>query len=121
MKSTREKSLWDESHIKSENGYNRKASYPAFGRSWTDTLAFPRTFTESAMSLIDFDSEEAWTKKIIEKYAEVATSGPEGDIPIPEGFGRKKDFWIMFVMSAVFGSILGFTGLLILNIVDEVI
>lgn len=106
-----------------ENGNSRRPpqrelSSPAFARSWTDTLAFPRAFTN--MSLIDFESEEAWTRRLIEEYAEVAKEGPEGDIPIPEGFGKTRDFWVMFVVSALFGSVVGFVGLVVLNIVEEV-
>jgi len=51
-----------------------------FSRSWTDTLAFPRSFTESALSMLDYENEEAILRKVIEEYKVVAVKGPEGDV-----------------------------------------
>ena len=124
MSSARNLSLLDAGHIENDKDpeYNRKTETgnPRFARSWTDTLAFPRAFTEVAFSLIDFESEEAWTKRLLDEYHEVFKDGPEGDIPIPEGFGRTRDFWVLFILSGVFGIIVGFVGLIALNIVEEV-
>lgn len=92
----------------------------AFSRTWTDTLAFPRAFTESALNMIDFESEEALLRKLIEDCKDVATKGPEGDVPIPEGFGRNPIFWKIALVCTLFGGIMGIAALGILNCSNEI-
>ena len=92
----------------------------AFSRSWTENLAFPRMLTETAYSLLDFESEEAIMRKLIDEYKEVAVKGPEGDIPIPEGFGTKSIFWKISGMSIIFGFIMGVAAIGVLNCANEI-
>jgi len=73
-----------------------------------------------SMSSDQLKEEEAWLKKIFDDSLKTAEHGTEGDIPIPEGFGMKKDFWIMFTLSGLFGLLLGILGLIFLNVVEEV-
>ena len=93
----------------SKQGYERANSVPksAFSRSWTDTLAFPRSMTEMTSTFLDFESEEAILRKLIVEYNDVNKKGPEGDVPIPAGFADKSTFWYIVAVTIVFGGIMG--------------
>ncbi len=88
-----------------------------FSRTWTETLAFPRMFTHN----FDFANEENWAKMLLEEYQQANNKGPEGDIPIPEGFGKNKQFRINVILTIAFGLILGVIGVVFMNLADEVI
>ena len=91
----------------SKQGYERANSVPrsGFSRTWTDTLAFPRSMTMN--SILDFESEEAILRKLIDEYNVVNKKGPEGDVPIPAGFADKLTFWYIVGVTLLFGGFMG--------------
>ena len=101
----------------SKQGYERANSVPksAFSRSWTDTLAFPRSMTEMTSTFLDFESEEAVLRKLIDEYNNVNKKGPEGDVPIPAGFADKVTFWYIVGVAIIFGGVMGLGIVTIIN------
>ena len=102
---------------------------------------FNRAFTEA----LGLDDENAWTRRLIAEYGENLKKGSEGDIPAPgitydsvlnyrmvignnivlrfvnlAGFAGEAEFWSALFYSGLFGVIMGFAGLLFLNIADHV-
>ena len=86
-----------------------------FGRENT----FSRTFTE-ALGL-NYDSEEAWTRRLMEAYAfGEEASERYGDVPLPKGFAQEPRFWsLIFLVSAV-GAFMGVVAVGFMNAVDKV-
>lgn len=92
-----------------------------FDRSFT----FDRTFTydrrlSSGVSGVGFDSEEVWTKKLIDGYTKVAVQGNEGDIPIPLAFAQTKRFWELMIFSGLIGGLIALFAILFMNFAYEV-
>ena len=46
--------------------------------------------------------------------------GPEGDIPIPEGFGRTKEFWFKVFLALIFGVVIGLASIAVVNSTENV-
>ena len=89
----------------SSSTFSRKETFTrmfTFDRSFT----FDRTFTyDRRLSSTGgiFETEEAWTKKLISSYSKVAIQGNDGDIPIPLAFAQTKRFWQMTVFAGLIG------------------
>lgn len=43
--------------------FTRKST---FARTWTENFAFPRAFSQAVG--LDFDAEDAWTRRLLEEY-----------------------------------------------------
>ena len=96
---------------------------------YSRTLTFTRalTFDTSAMKRnlsvtfgFDIDSDEAWTKNLLDTYYLAANTGVEGDIPIPADFARNREFWKAFVIAVFMGGFIGVAALGFLNFADRV-
>jgi H+/Cl- antiporter ClcA len=70
--------------------------------------------------MLDFKSEEAVMRQLIEEYKVVAEKGPEGDVPIPEGFGSRPVFWKVVIIASLIGMFLGVAAVGILNCATEI-
>ena len=90
-----------------------------FDRSFT----FDRTFTYDrrlSSGATGFDSDEAWTRKLIDGYTKVAVQGNEGDIPIPLAFAQTKRFWQMMVFAGLIGGIIALSAIVFMNFAYEI-
>ena len=62
-------SLPRKTSTRGKGGYERANSTRServFTRSWTDTLAFPRSMTEMTSTFLDFESEQAFLRKLVD-------------------------------------------------------
>lgn len=92
-----------------------------FARAWTQTVGFgnlARGITEGWQK--NYDSEDAWTRRLMEEVHVVSKKGTEGDIPAPDGFAKEASFWRILGMSAFFGAILGFCALFFLICAEKI-
>lgn len=101
-----------------EKSVDRRAGN--FSRTWTDTLAFPRSFTETALSMLDYENEEAVLRKVVDDYKNVAAKGPEGDVPIPEGFGGRLMFWKVVTISCCIAAFMGVAAVGVINCANSI-
>lgn len=86
-----------------------------FGREGTMT----RGVTE-ALGL-NYDSDEAWTRTLIEAYAYGEAHDPRvGDVPLPKGFGREKRFWRMIIIVSFLGATMGVVAVAFMHVADKV-
>ena len=106
----------DNNYVPQKN-YDRSTTFSRL-ETFTRAFTFDRTLTQAIG--LDFESDEAWTKKLLVEYVEVQKQGNEGDIPIPTPFGSNREFWRMMLFSGAFGCIIGVFGLIFMNFVDEV-
>lgn len=97
---------------------------------YSRTLTFTRALTFSDTSAMkrnlsltfgfDIDSDEAWTKNLLETYYLAANTGVEGDIPIPADFARNYEFWKAFIVATLNGAFIGLVALGFLNFSDRI-
>ena len=71
--------------------------------------------TEMTSTFLDFESEEAVLRKLIDEYNNVNKKGPEGDVPIPAGFADKVTFWYIVGVAIIFGGVMGLGIVTIIN------
>lgn len=98
-----------------------------FGSSRTITAGFDRetlsvrhTFARTITNISEFaDNTRQQVEDIKKKYAYDDTS-PQGDVPIYPGFATSPIFWKIMGISVIFGGIIGFLGLLYLNLINKV-
>lgn len=99
-----------------DEDYSRRNT---FSRAFTfDTGILKRTLTQTLG--IDPESDEAWTKSIMETYKQAASKGVQGDMPEPAEFARDKEFWINMLCTGILSAILGFAALFYLNFTEKV-
>ena len=112
------KLLSNDNELESQQSYSYSRAH-TFTRNLTFDLNFlKRTVTQTFG--VDPDSEEAWTKGLLEEYYKAASSGVEGDIPIPAAFATNYEFWKAFLLASVNGIFIGFAALGYLNFADRV-
>ena len=98
-------------------GYGRQLTFSrALTFDFSSTMK--RNFTLSFG--FDVNSDEAWTKNLLDSYYNAAKSGNEGDIPIPAAFATNREFWKTFLLAAVNGVFIGLVALGFLNFADRV-
>merc|ERR1719353_820168 len=71
-------------------------------------------------SILDFESEEAILRKLIDEYNVVNKKGPEGDVPIPAGFADKLTFWYIVGVTLLFGGFMGLGAVGVLLCSNEI-
>lgn len=86
-----------------------------FGREMT----MSRGVTE-ALGL-NYDSDEAWTRTLIEAYAYGEENDPRvGDVPLPKGFGREGRFWRMIIIVSLLGATMGIFAVGFMHAADKI-
>ena len=58
-------------------------------------------------------------ERTIPDFFEVNKAGPQGDVPLPQGFANTTNFWKVLFFAVVIGLFMGTLGECFLNIVDE--
>jgi hypothetical protein len=76
-----------------------------------------RKFTEVG-NMIDPDAK--MTKAMLQDIEKIAEQGPEGDMPLPDGFAHERMFWRLLFWNAVVACIMGLIGAAFMNVADEV-
>ena len=101
----------------------------SYSLPYSRTLTFSRALTFDTTHLkrnltltfgFDIESDEAWTKSLLDSYHRAANTGVEGDIPIPADFMRNREFWKTLIIAGINGTFIGLFALGFLNFADRV-
>jgi len=85
-----------------------------------ETLSVRQTFARTITNISEFaDNTRQQVEEIKKKY-EYDDTSPEGDVPIYPGFATSIVFWKIIGISVIFGGVIGFLGLLYINLIDKV-
>ena len=102
----------------SGGGFSRKSTFGWGAMAFTRELTFTRGLT-GALGL-DFDTDEAWTKQLIDNYIYGEEHGRDGDVPLPAAFAQDAGFWKTMFLSGIVGCLMGLAGTGFMNVVDYV-
>jgi len=53
---------------------------------------------------LNYESDEAWTRHLIDSYIYGEEKGSVGDIPLPAGFAQEWRFWRIIFISMAMGG-----------------
>ena len=98
-------------------GFTRKSTF-GWPMAFTRELTFTRGLT-GALGL-DFDTDEAWTKQLIDNYIYGEEHGRDGDVPLPAAFAQDSGFWKTMLLSGLIGCFMGLAGVGFMNVVDYI-
>lgn len=101
----------------SDASFTRKSTF-GWPMGFTRELTFTRGLT-GALGL-DFDTDEAWTKQLIDNYLYGEELGRDGDVPLPAAFAQDAGFWKTMFLSGLIGCFMGIAGVGFMNVVDYV-
>ena len=85
------------------------------------TYTLRQTFQRTITNISEFtDNTRQQVEELKKKYDFYDDTTQEGDVPIYPGFAKSLIFWKIMGLSVIFGGIIGFLGLLYMNLINKV-
>jgi H+/Cl- antiporter ClcA len=83
-------------------------------------MSYRHTFMRTITNISEYaDNTRQQVEEIKKKY-EYDDTSPDGDVPIYPGFATSPVFWKIMGLSVIFGAVIGFLGLLYMNLINKV-